>query len=104
MPENNEMNNVAIETAAETVTEAVQNAPATTDTTFSAQHPILTAIGTTAAISGAVVFGAWATGKLCDGADKLADKWRNWRVDVRAKKAAKNNEPIEVTVEQKENA
>lgn len=104
MPENNEMNNVAIETAAETVTEAVQNAPATTDTTFSTQHPYLTAIGTTAAISGAVVFGMWAMGKLCDGADKLGDKWHNWRQNRKAKKAAKSNEPIEVTIEQEENA
>ena len=102
MPENNEMNNVAIETA-ETVTEAVQNASATTDTTFSAQHPILTVIGTAAAISGAAVFGAWATGKLCDGADKLANKWRNWRADVKAKKAAKNATET-IVAEQEENA
>lgn len=103
MPENNEMNNVAIETATETVTEAVQNAPATTDTTFFTQHPILTAIGTTAAISGAVVFGAWAMGKLCEGADKLGVKWNNWRADVKAKKAAKKATET-IVVEQEENA
>ncbi len=103
MPENNEMNNVAIETAAETVTEAVRNAPATTDTTFSTQHPFLTAIGITAAIPAAAVFGVWAMGKLCDGADKLGDKWRNWRADVKAKKAAKKATET-IVVEQEKNA
>lgn len=102
MPENNEMNNVAIETATETVGEAVLNA-ATTDTTFSTQHPYLTAIGITAALPAAVVFGAWAMCKLCDGADKLGVKWHNWRADVKAKKAAKKATET-IVVEQKENA
>ena len=103
MPENNEMNNVAIETA-ETVTEAVQNAPdTTTNNSFTNRHPILTALGITAALPAAVVFGAWAMGKLCDGADKLGNKWHNWRADVKAKKAAKKATET-IVVEQKENA
>ena len=105
MPENNEMNTVAVETATEAVTEAAQNAPdTTTNNSFTNQHPVLAACAVAAGVTGSMVIGAWAAEKLTNVADSLSEKWHNWRQNRKAKKAAKNNEPIEVTVEQKENA
>lgn len=104
MPENNEMNTVAVETATEAVTEAVQNAPDTTkNDSFTNQHPVLAACAVAAGVTGSMVIGAWVAEKLTNAADSLSEKWHNWRQNRKAKKATKNNEPIEV-VNQEEDA
>ena len=104
MPENNEMNTVAVETATEAVTEAVQNAPdTTTNNSFPDQHPVLAACAVVAGVAGSMVIGAWVAEKLTKTADSLSEKWRNWWQNRKAKKATKNNEPIEV-VNQEEDA
>ena len=104
MPENNEMNTVAVDTAAEAVTEAVETATETAKNTFSNQHPFIAAFGAAAGLAGSAVLGAWVTCKVCDWVDQLPDRWHSWRADVKAKKAAKQNKPIEVDVEQEENS
>lgn len=103
MPENNEMNTV-VETATEAATEAVQTVPEVTNPTFANQHPYTTAFLTSAGITGAAVAGAYVTWKVCEWAEGIPERWRNWRANVKAKKAAKANKPIEVVAEQEENA